>query len=247
MFSSIQNTDKNHAAFTYGWADDAVITGSANQITGAFLPMAVDPSGFLKVAIANATFTGEFNIENNVTISGQNVILAVTGINNASPSGYVIQSGLLQTAGLAVVTSGFAPQYGSGVKAPFAIDNINGGALSVLSDLDRSIDSITTYPANATTVSNYIPSGNLGTTIVTGNVLLANPNRIAWGIQNVGSGSLLYLKFGSAPAGSGSFNMLLKASAADFGADGGSFLDSPAMYLGDVSISGSTRFTVWEM
>jgi len=228
----------HNLAMQYGWSPTAAWTGN-NGVTGNWVPLAVDASGFIQATIANAAFSGELNVD-------IPPVTAVTGINNGNISGYAIQSGMLQTNGVAVVTSGYNPQFASGQKAPFAIDNTNGGELVVLSDLDRSIDSVTTYPANATTASNYVPSGSLNA-MVTGNVLLANPNRIAWGIQNVGSGSSLYLKFGTAPAGSGNFNMLLRAATADFGSDGGSFIDSPAVYLGDVSISGSTRFSVWEM
>lgn len=218
MFSSIQNVDKNHAAFQYGWSENAVISGNNPPTTGAFMPLAVDASG----------------------------VLLQAGSITANISGYAPQSGLLEVAGLAVVTSGFNPSYASGQKAPFAIDNINGGELVVLSDLDASVDSVTTYPATATTLSNYVPSGS-ASSLVTGTVLVSNPSRIAWGIQNVGSGSSLFVKLGSAPTSTGSFTWILRAASSDYGADGGTFTDSPAMYRGDVSVSGSTRFSVWEM
>lgn len=235
MFSSIQNADKNHAAFQYGWSDDAVITGSANLITGAFLPMALDASGFVKVSIANATFSGEINVDVPNT--------------SAQPSGYANQTGLYQGAGLAVVISGFNPQYASGAKAPFVIDNINGGELVMNTDMDASIDSVTTYVPSATTASNYVPSGGgaIVSAIVTGNIFAANPLRIQSYIQVIGSGGPLYVKFGDAPASTGSFSVLLKAATSDFGTDGGVWSDN-GFWRGAVSVSGGigTRFISWE-
>lgn len=224
----------HNVALAYGFSPTFVQTGGANSVTGNYIPMAVDPSGFLQVAIANATFTGEINVDVPNT--------------SAQPSGYSNQTGLYQQAGLAVVTSGFNPQYPSGSKAPTAIDNINGGILSVLSDLDQSVDSITSYVPSATTTSNYTPSGNgINPGILTGNVLLSNPNRIQSYIQVIGSGGPLYVKLGSAPASTGSFSVLLKAATSDFGTDGGVWSDN-GFWKGDVSISGGlgTRIIAWE-
>lgn len=238
----------------YGWAPTASWTGN-NGVTGNFVPLQVDASGVLQATIAGAIFSGSLEINTDtleaITLTG---VLYSSGISGelASvtksdlPSGYGAMTGFVHV-NRAVVTSGYNPQFNSGAGAVTAVDNVNGGMLAVVSDMDRSIDSVTAYPPNATTASNYVPSGNIGTNIVTGSVLLSNPNRIAWGIQVIGSGSPLYVKFGTGPAGTGSMNLLLKGSAADYGADGGSFIDSPAVYLGEVSISGSTRFTVWEM
>lgn len=255
MFSSIQNTDKNHGAFQYVWSDTAVITGSANPITGAWVPTSANPDGSINVTVSGLAFSGSLEINTDVleliNASGVRFNASISGQLSAAtksdlPSGYTPFTGMV-SVGRSVVTSGYNPQYQSGQAAVAAFDNVNGGQLAVMSDLDRSQDSVVAYPPNATTASNYVPSGNLGTTLVTGIAILADPNRIAWGIQVIGSGSPLYVKFGTAPASTGSFNLLLRAASADWAADGGSFIDSPAVYLGDVSISGSTRFTCWSM
>lgn len=62
MFSSIQNTDKNHGSFGYSWSDNSVITGSANFITGAWVPLTADASGRLLVAIGDANITGNLSV-----------------------------------------------------------------------------------------------------------------------------------------------------------------------------------------
>lgn len=38
FFSSILNTDKSHSAYVYKWNDNAIITGHAAIITGAWVP-----------------------------------------------------------------------------------------------------------------------------------------------------------------------------------------------------------------
>lgn len=210
----------HNVAIQYGWSESATQTGSANTVTGNYVPLAVNESGVL--------------------------LQAGTVVTNIS--GYAPQSGLFETAGLAVVTSGFNPQYRSGQQAPFAIDNINGGELVVGSDLDRSVDSLVSYVPSATTTSNYTQSGNPVTyAMVTGNVLLSNPSRIQSYIQNLGSG-ILFVKLGSAPCSTGSFSFLLKGSSAvgaGYAADGGVWSDN-GFWLGDVSVSGATFFTAWE-
>lgn len=209
----------HNANMIHGYSETAQITGSANTITGAWIPLAVNESG----------------------------VLLQAGTVIANISGYAPQSGLFETAGLAVVLTGFNPQYRSGQQAPFAIDNINGGELVVSSDLDQSVDSVTAYVPNATTTSNYVPSGGATATLLTGNALLSNPSRIQSYIQVVGSGGPLFVKLGSAPASTGSFSFILKPATTDFGADGGIWSD-PGFYKGDVSVSGGpgTRIICWE-
>lgn len=100
---------------------------------------------------------------------------------------------------------------------------------------------VTSYTPTATP-SNFTVSGSVGT-MVTGNALPATA-RTQFYVQNVGSGSALYVKLGVAPASAQSFSFILKAATADFGADGGVYTNT--FYTGTVSISGATHFIAWD-
>lgn len=103
------------------------------------------------------------------------------------------------------------------------------------------------FPA-ANTVSNLIPSGGhfTGASIITGIALQANLNRRAFFIQNNSSRSPLYVEFGAPPTSTGNYSMILNPSIAN-GMGGDSFYDAPAMYLGQISVSGDGQFIVWEI
>jgi hypothetical protein len=67
----------------YVWSPTAVITGSANPVTGAWIPASATADGALNVNIASVIFSGELNVENNVSITGQTVPVNVTGLVNS--------------------------------------------------------------------------------------------------------------------------------------------------------------------
>lgn len=104
---------------------------------------------------------------------------------------------------------------------------------------------VTTIPANATTTNNYSQSGSAGQTLLTGQILAANPARVQTYIQVIGSGGPLYVKLGAAPASQQSFSILLKPASSDFGQDGGIWSDN-GFWKGIVSVSGTTRVIAWE-
>ena len=252
-----QPVDMHQQVFLRGWADNGTNTGIPGT-TGLWRALALDQSGRMQVAIDNVTFSGQINVDDvqvtggYIAVTGGTINVALTGTTfgnvNSTPSGYQTQTGLFQVGALAVVTSGYNPQYASGAKAAQAIDNQNGGVLAVMSDLDKSCDNLVSYVPSATTTSNYLQSGNPNTyAMVTGNVLLSNPNRVQSYIQNLGSG-VLFVKLGSAPCSTGSFSFLLKGSSAvgaGYGADGGLWSDN-GFWQGDVSVSGQTFFAAWE-
>jgi hypothetical protein len=74
--------DQHSQTFIRGWSDSATNTGIPGQ-TGLWTPIAVDPSGRLLVAIDNVSFSGDINVENNVSITGQTIPVNVTGVINS--------------------------------------------------------------------------------------------------------------------------------------------------------------------
>ena len=77
--------------------------------------------------------------------------------------------------------------------------------------------------------------------------LAANPARVAWSIQNLGTNPL-FVRLGD-PASSTVFHTVLKASTAQDDGTGGIYSNSDtAIYTGVVTIAGtSPRYTVTEL
>ncbi len=216
--------------------------GGGQGVTGYWRPVTSDDFG-----IDSITFSG-INVNlgdvESAIASGNASMAFMTGAYAvAFPTGYNAQTGQ-KVIGPAVVVSGFNPQYPSGQNAAFAFDNINGGGLVEITDLDRATDSVLAYSPPYTSTSNYVFSGNASTyAMVTGNVFPAvDPNRVQNFIQNIGSGTL-FVKLGAAPCGTGSFSMLLKGASSTFGTDGGIWSDGA--WQGVVSVSGQTIFQAW--
>lgn len=239
-FSAIFNTNHASPQFNYGFSATSVITGNNQPTTGAWIPLIADASGRFKVVIDGFTFTGNLEVDNS-----QVVLALATGLVAAFPSGYG-QIGVMREGGFAAVTSGYSPNYASGANAAMAFDTLNGGALIQITDLDRSNDSVTSYLPTATTASNSTPSGSNAFAQITGVILQANPNRIQCYIQNITSGGALYVNLGGGTASTGNYHVLLKAASTAEGADGGIFQDQ-GLFQGAISVSGQTRFIVWEM
>lgn len=100
-----------------------------------------------------------------------------------------------------------------------------------------------TQPYPFSVASNSTPSGSVGGIPIFGVALPASSSRSVAFIQNVGSGSPLYVSFG-APASTGSFHRILDAATTDFGGNGGVMEEFG--WRGDVFVSGSTRFISWQ-
>lgn len=99
---------------------------------------------------------------------------------------------------------------------------------------------------NASVTSNFIPSGvspfSGGTTIF-GTALVANPRRASMFVQNVHTGTALYLLLGSTAAGTGAFSMILNpAGNVSCGGD----IYTSDIYKGQVTASGGA-WIAWEM
>jgi hypothetical protein len=136
----------------------------------------------------------------------------------------------------------------TGTNAFITIDAQTGGAMALQGDLDKDIDSVTTFNVGYGSVSNYLTGATLGTAVtgVGTQVLSANSNRITLFGQNYGTVPL-YVKYGLG-CNTNSFNFMLYPGTAEFDAKGEKFSDD--RYKGDVSvntISGSTgRYIFWE-
>jgi flagellin-like hook-associated protein FlgL len=146
------------------------------------------------------------------------------------------------------VSSGFYPNYGRNDAVSFNFDKDNGGALAFQADLDKDIDSVTTFDIGYGSVSNYLTglisgtsSSGVGTQVISG-----NSNRITLFGQNFGTFPL-YVKYGLG-CNVGSFNFILYPGVSEFDGRGEKFSDD--RYKGDISVntlSGSTgQYIFWE-
>ena len=85
--------------------------------------------------------------------------------------------------------------------------------------------------------------------MTTGVVLPADAGRKTAYFQVVGSGGPLYVNYGAGPAGTGTFNVLLKpatvSAAFPYGSDGGVLVENN--WVGDISVSGAPLcyFMAW--
>ena len=136
----------------------------------------------------------------------------------------------------------------SGTNAFITIDSQTGGAMALQGDLDKDIDSVTTFDVGYGSVSNFLSGATLGTAItgVGTQVLSANSNRITLFGQNLGA-LPLFVKYGLG-CNASSFNFMLYPGTVAFDGRGEKFSDD--RYKGDVSvntISGSTsQYIFWE-
>jgi hypothetical protein len=136
----------------------------------------------------------------------------------------------------------------TGTNAFITIDAQTGGAMALQGDLDKDIDSVTTFDIGYGSVSNFLTGATLGTALTgTGTqVLPANSNRITLFGQNLGT-LPLYVKYGLG-CNQNSFNFILYPGSAAFDGRGEKFSDD--RYKGDVSVntlSGlSGQYIFWE-
>ena len=146
------------------------------------------------------------------------------------------------------VTSVSAVPSLTGVNAPLTIDVQTGGAMALQGDLDKDIDSVTTFDVGYASISNYLSGATLGT-VVSGTgtqVLSANANRITLFGHNLGT-TPLYVKYGLG-CNPTSFNFILYPGT-DVG-DGRGEKFSDDRYKGDVSVNTTTgslaQYVFWE-
>jgi hypothetical protein len=146
------------------------------------------------------------------------------------------------------VTSVSAVPSLTGVNANLTIDVQTGGAMALQGDLDKDIDSVTTFDVGYASVSNFLSAQTLGT-VPSGTgvqVLSANANRITLFGQNLGTQPLL-VKYGLG-CNVSSFNFILYPGTA--GGDGRGEKFSDDRYKGDVSVNTTTglsaQYIFWE-
>ena len=136
----------------------------------------------------------------------------------------------------------------TGTNAFITVDAQTGGAMALQGDLDKDIDSVTTFDVGYGSVSNFLSSATLGTAVtgVGTQVLSANSNRITLFGQNLGT-LPLYVKYGLG-CNSSSFSFILYPGTVSYDGRGEKFSDD--RYKGDVSVntlSGlSGQYIFWE-
>jgi len=136
----------------------------------------------------------------------------------------------------------------TGTNAFMTVDAQTGGLMALQGDLDKDIDSVTTFDVGYGSVSNYLSGNTLGTAItgVGTQVLSANSNRITLFGQNLGT-LPLYVKYGLG-CNQNSFNFMLYPGVVAYDGRGEKFSDD--RYKGDVSVntvSGvSAQYIFWE-
>jgi hypothetical protein len=148
----------------------------------------------------------------------------------------------------APVTSVSAVPSLTGINANLTIDVQTGGAMALQGDLDKDIDSVTTFDVGYASVSNFLSAETLGT-VPSGTgvqVLSANANRITMFGQNLGTQPLL-VKYGLG-CNISSFNFILYPGTTAGDGRGEKFSDD--RYKGDVSVNTSTgvsaQYIFWE-
>jgi hypothetical protein len=147
------------------------------------------------------------------------------------------------------MNSGFYPDYKRNSDVIFNMDKDTGGTLAYQADLDKDIDSVTTFDVGYASISNYLTgivtgtnSSGVGLQIVSGNA-----NRITLFGQNLGD-IPLYVKYGLG-CNVQSFNFILYPGTSIGDGRGEKFTDD--RYKGDISVNVGTsgqigRFLFWE-
>ena len=136
----------------------------------------------------------------------------------------------------------------TGTNAFITVDAQTGGAMALQGDLDKDIDSVTTFDVGYGSVSNFLSGSTLGTAVtgVGTQVLSANSNRITLFGQNLGT-LPLYVKYGLG-CNQSSFNFILFPGVSAYDGRGEKLSDD--RYKGDVSVntlSGlSGQYIFWE-
>jgi len=136
----------------------------------------------------------------------------------------------------------------TGTNAFITIDAQTGGAMALQGDLDKDIDSVTTFDVGYGSISNYLTGGTVGTALtgIGTQVLSANSNRITLFGQNLGTFPL-FVKYGLG-CNQSSFSFMLYPGSLAYDGRGEKFSDD--RYKGDVSVntlSGSSgQYIFWE-
>jgi hypothetical protein len=212
-----------------------------DEIVWNGLPDRSDLGNVVQV-IYDAAITG-FRPVKSTDMGGAAIIYSSgASISGVVATGIVNVSSFLIVGGIATSGSLYYPNSQLGSSVPMAIDRENGGIKVSQNDLDRAYDTVSSYPPQALSASNYTPfTGDLTTQYISGNA-----NRKALFVQNVGTGTL-FIKFGSSAPNQNSYSMILAGGAANTDGNGSSWSDWPAVWIGGVYFSGVTNVIAWEV
>jgi len=265
----VTNVSKN--TIIYNFADPTVggnistnvLTLSANTTSMSdsdslqiFIDDLINPSTDATLSAVNVSISASNNFLRTLTttvsdsISAQRVLPLYTDVDVTSRymGHFPIGGRFVDSTSYSPVTSVSAVPALTVFDAVFNIDANTGGAMALQGDLDKDIDSVTTYDIGYASVSNYLSGSTLGT-VASGTgtqVLSANSNRITLFGQNFGTVPLL-VKYGLG-CNISSFNFMLYPGTAAFDGRGEKFSDD--RYKGDVSVNTTTGlsafYTFWE-
>lgn len=161
---------------------------------------------------------------------------------------YPVGGRFVDATSFSPVTSVSAVPSLTGFDAILNFDVQTGGAMALQGDLDKDIDSVTTFDVGYASISNFLSGATLGTVPSgTGSqVLSANANRITLFGQNLGVQPLL-VKYGLG-CNPSSFNFILYPGTSTGDGRGEKFSDD--RYKGDVSVNTTTgvsaQYIFWE-
>lgn len=185
--------------------------------------------------VVNAITTGNAReLVTNILLSGVSGQLASNLTDPAFVTGAVsITNSVLAISGI-VQSSAAAVQAVSGVVSS-TVTGFNTGVI------------VSIQPVTKASVSNLAPSGVAPwtdlTSAVTGQIFASNPARVMFFVQNIHTGTPLYVSLSANAASTGNFNFILNPSTA-LGYGGGSFSDDH--YRGAVCVSGG-GWTAYEL
>lgn len=188
------------------------------------------------------TGTVSANVPNPLGVTG-------TSVDRALPT-VLTPPNFLAIGGRMVNPSGAGSITGYNSTGDMAMLNIasNGGVYVNQGVLDKTQDESTTWMASTgvgpvTSVSGLAPA-------FFGIALPNNPNRRAWSAVNIGTGGLMIKMSATIPT-TGNLDIFLAGATTPWAGNGQSWLDSPAIYTGPVSVSGfggaPCVYRMWEL
>lgn len=243
-------------------SDPAWVTGAVSIVGGGALNVAVT-GGVISSSSSTVAVTGGVTINGggslNVAVTGGVISssssnpVGVTGTkmdNNVSIWGASSQPyAMLPIGGRAVMPSGagsITGGYNTGDYVMFSFNAQNGGLMCNQGALDATQDNVTTVASGVSSVSSNTVSGinNIGW----GTPLNANPNRLAWGITNLSTGTI-FVAFRSS-VNSGTAHIVLRGGSGHMDGGGQSYISDPTSWRGPVSVTGyfftSPAYSAWE-
>lgn len=243
---------------------NVAVTGLGNlDVTRSYLPV----SGILGVGVIGIdTGIRAVSVTNTAPIAISGVVLTiVTGTVSSTISNPIGVSGVAIDRALPTI-GGFATQFvpmggrmmnpsgagsvtGYNSTGDMAMFNIapNGGLYTNQGVLDPTQDIVAVIQSGSAVSPSSTVSG-ISTTLW-GTPLPANPARIAWGFQNLSTG-VMFVRMGTL-VNSGNAHQVLKGGTNAMDGLGASWLDSPCVWRGPISVTGyfnvSPAYTCWEL